>query len=326
MDAAGVQGAGTAANPAHLQQKMLRQRHLAIEKQRTAARTRLGAGVIAQANPLVASASVPLKVPGWNALLGDGPVSPSADPKSLSAAALAGVSGSLGTKEHSGKDDKTSGARSMASAAEVDVPKKSFLDDLQEDLAEEILADELPQARLPSEDQAEAAEPRAFQSGASRSFASGGGQHMKLLSPQRREEPGGNRGMTDEMAWGGGMAFGYGAPGRPTAGFAEEVIDDLEPMQDRRPSRSVPGQSRRRLLEDKLDDVPTPQRDAGPGRRAPGPSWNLNVGVTQDLDAAPRRGGDDQRGRKWWKPWQQGAAGGLVDQTEATQICGFTND
>lgn len=313
MEAVGPQGAGTAANPAHLQQMMLRQRHLVIEKQRTAARTRLGAGVIAQANPL-AAASMPLKMAGWNALLGEGPTPTVADQLRPAASALTMV-GSL-TTTPKGKEvptnEKTSGATQTTTSAAA-VGKKIAFDDLQEDIAEEILTDEPAQAQPLSEYQSEATEPNA-----GRPYANGREQ-AKQLQPQRVDEHVGMKDPSDgtSMAWGG-----HAGARMPFLVDTEEVIDDLDPMPDARPSRAAAGpSSRRRLIEDRLDDVATPLRDTGLGKRPPGPSWNLHVGGTQEFET--KRGGGE---RKWWKPWQQGAAASVAEQAEVTRVCGFTND
>lgn len=74
-----------------LQQKMHRQRQLALERQRSTARKQLGAGVIASANPLLQSSALKGGGAPWGASLPEGLLSPMAKAGVLGPGAAPGV-------------------------------------------------------------------------------------------------------------------------------------------------------------------------------------------------------------------------------------------
>eukprot|EP00930_Biecheleria_cincta_P023990 TRINITY_DN17236_c0_g1_i1.p1 TRINITY_DN17236_c0_g1~~TRINITY_DN17236_c0_g1_i1.p1 ORF type:complete len:363 (+),score=66.70 TRINITY_DN17236_c0_g1_i1:177-1265(+) len=132
-----------------LQQKMHRQRQLALERQRSTARKQLGAGVIASANPLLQSSGV--KGAQWGTSLPDGLLSPVGKAGVLGGA-TPGVD--VGVAAKSGAVGKETDALSeLENSTQGNVPqrdiskggtarKRNSFEDALDGLAEELLLDE----------------------------------------------------------------------------------------------------------------------------------------------------------------------------------------
>ncbi|CAL1165781.1 unnamed protein product [Cladocopium goreaui] len=137
--ATGTAAVGTQRGAALLQQKMSRQRQLALEKQRSAARKQLGAGVIASASPMQPPFRAQAK--DWDQVLPElsmsptGPTGPTAPRKDVRP----------NNSEH--KTAPSSPTEEVERPEPVKSGTKLDLDDALDGLAEELLLDErLPQA------------------------------------------------------------------------------------------------------------------------------------------------------------------------------------
>lgn len=283
---------GSGVNSAQLQQKMMRQRQLAVEKQRAANRSRLGAGLVAQANPLAPPAG---QLKAGRGLLGDVVVQPAvlADtPKGASAGA-----GGLLVMQKGAEDDLGQ------KGAEASRSRKQWLDDSLDELACEVLAEDTQTAQLRK---LHAEEISALQAKLTE-------QHN---SPKRAQQPAPvhARGMmqiqevghgADSNAWGGAGGFAPGGPpgARPLRG-GTVVIDQVEEAhfdeKDRRPARVVDRGGEARM-------------------RGGAQQWDLNA---QQEAVQPKRQADGG-GKKWWKPWSPGT---VEEDNQVTQVGAFTDD
>eukprot|EP00416_Gambierdiscus_australes_P014864 CAMPEP_0171076136 /NCGR_PEP_ID=MMETSP0766_2-20121228/13223_1 /TAXON_ID=439317 /ORGANISM="Gambierdiscus australes, Strain CAWD 149" /LENGTH=377 /DNA_ID=CAMNT_0011533075 /DNA_START=65 /DNA_END=1196 /DNA_ORIENTATION=- len=283
-------------SPGHMQQKMLKHRQAALERQRSASRNRLGASVVAQANPLCQPPPPSiLKVPSWRSLVVDGPA---AKPAVEGDSAVAGAApeevvraSTPGTGRGRGGDRRS-------------------MDEVSDCLDVEEIFDKVVQAGAArhSEEETPTPEPRQDLPGLLPS-PSNSTMGASLNGAPRRGRSKGTSPPRPNMggeAWGGAGGFTR-APARPGGDVVvQEMVSDFSMAGER--SGFAPQRGRRRSSPpDDADEV----QSMGSGA-PPKTSWDLDVGTgvqepeEVSMPSAAAEGG--RRGRRWWKPWQGGRA------------------
>jgi len=283
-------------NPGHLQQKMLRHRQVSLERQRCAARNRLGASMVAQANPLCQPARS-LQLPEWGAAAPDGP------PSSRTTG-----SGDAAGPEAQKKEESATPLTSRSQGKAAGGSKQ--LEVVADCLAVEEIFDECIQAgpgivvspRL-EERQQLVRDRHVGSMEPARPVAPTPGSLPKIPSP---------RGGDASEAWGGAAGLQRGHS-RFAAVIVEDEVMDLFGSPSDRQADAQPRGGRRRLM---------PSSDADEEADAPA-----------DLDGGA--GTESRRGRRWWK-WQGGKAGQEQDEVrpgsrrvaasqEVTAVCNFSS-
>eukprot|EP00931_Biecheleriopsis_adriatica_P096813 TRINITY_DN70501_c0_g1_i1.p1 TRINITY_DN70501_c0_g1~~TRINITY_DN70501_c0_g1_i1.p1 ORF type:complete len:348 (+),score=73.98 TRINITY_DN70501_c0_g1_i1:109-1152(+) len=315
------------ANGAHaLQQKMHRQRQLALERQRSTARKQLGAGVIASANPLMQNAS--FKASQWeNVPEGLGLPSPSMVNRSrLQKPSDAEAKTAANTPK---AEDSKQPEASETPSAKQPMRKKPTFDDVLDGLAEELLLDDRLPVRSSSNGQPGASPP----------------QSRREFGPAGRISPTGKK--VGQDAWGGGEPLQKGGPGHRIRGadVIEEATGGVDtvmelstygngPMGGAGGGRRRPQQFRQQQTtivgEDRDDDqfqvygfnanqrVETPT----PGPRPVGKSWDLHIEERPAESAQNRR---PKEKKPWW-PFGGGSADQARVEEEVTTVSAFRFD
>eukprot|EP00440_Ansanella_granifera_P070778 gb/GFBE01076812.1/.p1 GENE.gb/GFBE01076812.1/~~gb/GFBE01076812.1/.p1 ORF type:complete len:364 (+),score=63.03 gb/GFBE01076812.1/:1-1092(+) len=335
-----IGGVDKAASAHALQQKMHRQRQLALERQRSTARKQLGAGVIASANPLMQASQ--LKGPQWDRVLPDGLSLPSPTAGGM------GKSTKLTGSTASAEQNTAPSSPTDDDAMKVDqhekggkgAGSKQTLDDALDGLAEELLLDD----RLPVQpSRSPMASPMAPGGpGAATPNRNSG------MGPDVRGQPASQSAMAGGgNAWGGAepLQKGGGPPPRNRADMVEEVGHDVMETpayfngpKDAPGRRRPPRQQTQIVGED--DDIQAygdqvgpvnAQREAPEPVRGGGKMWDLNVEPAQP-DRRSRVAAKEQksgRGSTWWPfnggPGQQQQQPAQI-QEEVTAISAFNFD
>lgn len=321
---------------AALQQKMMRQRQLALERQRSLARNRIGVNVVAQTNPLAA----PVKAEGWEFFGKDGPLSPTIGLTTLRSESTGGANEE---PEASGHRLKATTVTSLTHSAPSPTPTPSIargapevatlasVDELTDGLLVEVLADDVPQVEV-----------RRLGP-----FHESPVKPSKSPSPTWRKEEKGSWAPSaqEDQAWSPGGRPGRASPEPPVRsavypGMVED--EDIQGIEQARPSNvpsdRINGRRRRRAQDDSDDDdekqvplerpsrVPAGRHHSAldedmPPKKAP-TSWNLNLEAPAPAPADRNQG----QGRTWWKPWQNSGEKTTAEDKEVTSICAFSTD
>lgn len=294
-----------------LQQKMSRQRQLALEKQRSAARKQLGAGVIASASPMQSS---PFRAKDWDQVLPDVlSLSPTAPRKDARA----------NNSEH--KTAPSSPIEEVERPEPVKTGTKSDMDDALDGLAEELLLDErLPQAakRGSLEDSGGVPWP------SSRTADARGGKAAADAKGPRVSQS--LAGIEEDNLYEASFELPGGRENAGHPGMRRKqqtlVLDDGDQVQPGS-ATAVAGPSG---LSPGL--TPNPQRRirSTTPPSVPGKSWDLTVEGVSDAKTDPVRGRAKAEGRSWW-PFGGGPASAAHHATpevkeEVTAISSFSFD
>jgi hypothetical protein len=273
-------------SPHAIQQKMNRQRQLALERQRSAARRNLGAGVIASANPVLQSN---LKAPNWDKLLPDGLTIAGSNQVGRSRLSPNDVAANDSTAPNSPQADSTAkGVSKIGSISQV-----STFDDF-DGLAEEILTDTtVPVAAK------EAAKEAALQLAKS------------SASPPIGTRKRGTRASDFDSAMTESSDGGFGGVG------SQQDRNGLAAMR-RRQKTELLGED-----EEGVQAFSAPK--VGAGQTSPSKTWDLQVeAAVQPKENGRKRGGAGGGGGSWWPFNQQGKPDSI--QEEVTTIEGFVED
>jgi len=311
-----------------MQQKMLKHRQAAMERQRSAARNRLGVSVVAQANPLV---QPPKKIPNWGAPPLEGEL-PTPAPAHKNSEGMTGCE----TQKLEDAVAPSSGIPSARTGVE------NPLDSIADCLAVEEIFDECIQAGPGIVVSAGAEEPHR---------GHGEQRQQRLLSPGRRgagaalspqvtprQTPrsaalcstSSTRTRDSNEAWGGAGAAQRGRGPRRAGGVCEEEVSDFNMPG---PSEVLPRGGRRRPAPSSEQDE-VQSLGSGRGKLQ---SWDLDIDAVEPEPAKEPEGAgvEGRRGRRWWKPWQ--GHGQQQDEArpgsrradpvqEVTTVCNFSSE
>eukprot|EP00435_Cladocopium_sp_Y103_P008847 s672_g2.t1 len=275
-----------------LQQKMTRQRQLALEKQRSAARKQLGAGVIASASPMQPS---PFRAKDWDQVLPELSMSPTAPRKDARP----------NNSEH--KTAPSSPTEEVERPEPVKSGTKLDLDDALDGLAEELLLDErLPQAakRGSLEDSGGVPWPTRNADGRGKS----GFGEAKAPRPSQSLA-----GIEEDNLYEASFELPASRPAEGMKRKQQTLI--LEDGMEQAQAPSAPG------LTPTLGRGHTGAGHGGPqssGAPSVGKSWDLTVeGAPDRVEPVGRR--SKAEGRSWW-PFGGGGGGRDVASTAPVEV------
>jgi len=321
----GVQVQHKSQDQAHMQQKMtmIRQRQLAIEKQRNAARSRLGASVVAQANPLINQApKLESNSVKWGSLGIEAPALSTGTEKGKVNASAEGMSTTTGLKEASTGD----AAKDPQTPQQRGGGKLNALDEIEE------LGDESMVSNNDRTD--EEARMKALKKGRKERLAAqraardavlgvdgsspAGNAASRTASPVATADP------SKEPAWGGGG--GLVVQQAPPRLAAENCVEEF----------SCPGEMPQQAMHGPKTGGRIGRRGERSGRGSPGSGdesphqrsaapvpWSL------DVDRAPEPPKEEEKKEKgsWWRrngndssKKNKQPAGDVVEQCEVTQV------
>jgi len=272
-------------SPRGMQQRMMKQRQAALERQRSASRNRLGASVVAQANPL-AQPPRTLKLPSYGLHPLEGPPSATPAPRTSSKGEIAAQSEEAANQPvplNSGRSQGRGGGDAKAAP----------LENVGDCMAVEEMFDECILAAGPG-------------------VAGSAGAEEEPTDCEPRGRGGANE------AWGGAGGLVRDRSCVAAPGVVTEEVSGFTPLGERHPEQMPRGGRRRQAPGAEPEEV---QSFDAPGARMK--SWDLDVGAEeprQEAEAvqAIEGAGADQgrRGRRWWKPWSGGGKDPRGDQQE----------
>ncbi|CAK9013288.1 unnamed protein product [Durusdinium trenchii] len=286
-----------------LQQKMTRQRQLALEKQRISARKQLGAGVIASASPMQ---STPFRAKDWDQVLPD----------------VLSLSPPLKDSRSEHKTAPSTPIEEVERPEPVKTGKLEGLDDALDGLAEELLLDE----RLPA--------PKRLD------LASGGSLPSRAGDANRGKPLPGAPGAAGAGAWGDPKAR---QSVQSLAGIEEDNLYEASFELPHFRGEVGAGMRRKQqtlILEDGVEaDGPPSNLTPNLARvarapaasvasaAAPGKSWDLTIEVT-DAKTEVRDRRPRAEGRSWWPFGGSSGAAEVRSETkeEVTAISSFSFD